>query len=328
MNSLWPQLGVVAHDVPEDRLAADLDHRLRDAAASPRPSGRRGPPQKITTFIASRPSEPASSHAAISTTSTGQRVRRQARRKPGSISARSGSGRRASHPRRRCRRAGREISSIRFQGRIDDHVGPRLGDPLRRIDRDVRARREPAVLVRVAVDRVVEEVGADAAVVEERVPLARGAVADDLLPGPPQPDQQLEQRPLRLLRRPRRSAVALGLAQARRPPRARGARRRPSVGARPSRRVGRVDAERAAVARAAPRRRRPRARAPRRASRSLYEREVREVLVVDRVVLEALEQPGEVGELERRGPARGEQDRDAARRSRSGRVPARARCCR
>jgi hypothetical protein len=37
------------------------------------------------------------------------------------------------------------------------------------------------VLVRVAVDRVVEQVGADATIVEECVPLARGSVADDLL---------------------------------------------------------------------------------------------------------------------------------------------------
>ncbi len=58
---------------------------------------------------------------------------------------------------------------------------------------------EPAVLVRVAVDRVVEEVGADPAVVEQRVALARRAVADDLLAGAPELDQEVEQGPLRFL---------------------------------------------------------------------------------------------------------------------------------
>ena len=66
-------------------------------------------------------------------------------------------------------------------GQDHDRVGPRLGDPLRRHDRDVRSRREPAVLVRVAVDGVVEEVGADPAVVEQGVPFPGRAVADDLL---------------------------------------------------------------------------------------------------------------------------------------------------
>ena len=42
-------------------------------------------------------------------------------------------------------------------------------------------RRESRVLVRVAVDRVVEEVGTDPAVVEERVAFAGRAVADNVL---------------------------------------------------------------------------------------------------------------------------------------------------
>ena len=84
-------------------------------------------------------------------------------------------------------------------GQDHDHVGPRLGDPLGRVDRDVRPRRVLALLVRVPVDRVVEEVRPDAAVVEQRVALAGRAVADDLLALAPQPDQELEQRALRLL---------------------------------------------------------------------------------------------------------------------------------
>ena len=66
---------------------------------------------------------------------------------------------------------------------------------LRRADRDVRAGQEVALLVRVAVDRVVEEVGADAAVVEQRVALGRRAVADDrACPARLSVDQELEDR--------------------------------------------------------------------------------------------------------------------------------------
>src|SRR4029453_13913187 len=73
-----------------------------------------------------------------------------------------------------------------------------LGDALGRMYRDVCARGEPSVLVGIAVDRVVEEVGTDAAVVEERVPLPRGAVADDVPPLAAEVDEQLEQRSLGL----------------------------------------------------------------------------------------------------------------------------------
>src|SRR5262245_46866480 len=64
--------------------------------------------------------------------------------------------------------------------RQDQHVvRARLLDPLRRKDRDVRAGKKPVVLVRVPVDRVLEEVGADAAVVEQRIALAGRTVAGD-----------------------------------------------------------------------------------------------------------------------------------------------------
>ena len=49
------------------------------------------------------------------------------------------------------------------------------------------------MLVRVAVDGVGEQVGPDAAVVEQRVALARRAVADDRLPGAAALEQELEQ---------------------------------------------------------------------------------------------------------------------------------------
>jgi hypothetical protein len=64
----------------------------------------------------------------------------------------------------------------------DEHVVGRSRGSLGREDRDARAGGELALLVGIAVDGVVEEVRADAAVVEQRVALARRAVAAIVLP--------------------------------------------------------------------------------------------------------------------------------------------------
>src|SRR5262245_47469422 len=70
------------------------------------------------------------------------------------------------------------------------------------------------MLVGVPVHRVLDEVGADAAVVEQSVALTGGAVARDLLPGPLELDQEHEQCPLRLLHPLREARVPLGAAEA------------------------------------------------------------------------------------------------------------------
>ena len=75
--------------------------------------------------------------------------------------------------------------------------GPGLGEVLGRMDRDVRARREPAVLVRVAIHEVVEEVVPDPAVREQRVRLARRAVAGDPGSAPLLLDEKCEEVALR-----------------------------------------------------------------------------------------------------------------------------------
>src|SRR5260370_1844876 len=59
-----------------------------------------------------------------------------------------------------------------------DDVRPLLADLLGGAERDVAARQEVALLVRVQVAGVVDEVRADAAVVEKRVALRRRAVAN------------------------------------------------------------------------------------------------------------------------------------------------------
>src|SRR6266480_8106600 len=67
-------------------------------------------------------------------------------------------------------------------------------------DWEMRPRKEEALLVRAAVDHVVEEVTAYPAVVEQRVPLRRRSVADDRLPVALSADEEVEQSPLHLPR--------------------------------------------------------------------------------------------------------------------------------
>ena len=72
-------------------------------------------------------------------------------------------------------------------------VGPCLIDGLDRMDGNVHAGREAAVLIRIAIDREVEEILADAAIVEQRVALPGRAVAADPLALSLQVDQRGEQ---------------------------------------------------------------------------------------------------------------------------------------
>src|SRR5699024_4019228 len=80
----------------------------------------------------------------------------------------------------------------------EDVVRLGLGDPRGFVDRDAGTGGVPAVLVGVAVDRVVEEVRTDAAVVEEGVSFARSPVADHARPVTLDPDKEVEQLALGL----------------------------------------------------------------------------------------------------------------------------------
>src|SRR5262249_43335995 len=70
---------------------------------------------------------------------------------------------------------------LEVPGKYEHIVGLRPLDLLGRSDRDVRSGEIPALLVRAAIDGVVEEIGSDSAVVEQRVALAWSTVADDRL---------------------------------------------------------------------------------------------------------------------------------------------------
>src|SRR5690606_26413076 len=65
------------------------------------------------------------------------------------------------------------------------------------VDRNACARRVRTLLVRIAVDRVVKKVGSYPAVVQQRVALARRAVADDRSAGVLRVNEELEQLALR-----------------------------------------------------------------------------------------------------------------------------------
>src|SRR5882672_7392770 len=65
-------------------------------------------------------------------------------------------------------------------------------------DGNVRTRQELALLVRIAIDGIVDEVGADAAVIEERVAFARRPVPDHRFALAPDADQEFQELPLGL----------------------------------------------------------------------------------------------------------------------------------
>src|SRR5262245_64588369 len=63
-----------------------------------------------------------------------------------------------------------------------DVVGLGVVDRLDRVDGDVHDGRVAAMLVRVAIDGEVQEVGADGSIVEQSVAFAGGAISADALP--------------------------------------------------------------------------------------------------------------------------------------------------
>src|SRR5438132_4752700 len=78
-------------------------------------------------------------------------------------------------------------------------VGPRCAYLFGREDRDVRTRKELALLVGAPVYGVSQKIGPNAAVVQQRVAFARSAVPDDGAALPLRLDQELEQATLGLL---------------------------------------------------------------------------------------------------------------------------------
>src|ERR1019366_8706051 len=69
-------------------------------------------------------------------------------------------------------------------------VRPRLPYPVGRENRDVRSWGVLALLVRVSIHRVVEQGGADAAIVQQRIAFSRSAITDDALAAVLELDQQ------------------------------------------------------------------------------------------------------------------------------------------
>src|SRR5262245_36190236 len=72
-------------------------------------------------------------------------------------------------------------------------VGTSFADLLRWENWDMGTWQELAMFVWIAVHRVVEEIGADAAIVEQRISLAWCAVASDTFSGPLGVDEEVHQ---------------------------------------------------------------------------------------------------------------------------------------
>src|SRR5678816_2444086 len=96
-----------------------------------------------------------------------------------------------------------------------DVVGTRLSDLFGRIDRNVGAGQELAVLVRIPVHGVFDEVRPDAAIVQERVSFSGSPVAGDGLSFLSGRDQEAEQVPLDPVDALGKGAVGLDPAEAR-----------------------------------------------------------------------------------------------------------------
>src|SRR5262245_42627760 len=187
---------------------------------------------------------------------------------------------------------------LEVPGKDQDVVGLRLEDPLRSVDRDAAPRQVVALLVRAPVHGVVDEIRPDPAVVEKRVPLPGRSVRRDALAGAARVDQEVEELALRLvdpLGEPRvvlEAAHPGGLLAD-----AQGVDRGPG-GQLAALGVASVDAQRSAVGRKLLDVEEDESVA----GEDLLdgaEAQVRAVLVVDRVELVALDEPHQVGELER-----------------------------
>src|SRR6266566_8544124 len=80
-----------------------------------------------------------------------------------------------------------------------DVVVPGLVDPIGSKNRNVRPGCELSVFVRIAVDGVLEKIGANAAIVQERIALARCAIPGHRSPGTLRVDEKREQPSFRVL---------------------------------------------------------------------------------------------------------------------------------
>src|SRR6185369_8874059 len=80
----------------------------------------------------------------------------------------------------------------------EDVVGLGRVDRIHGQDRNMHPRRELAVLVRIAIDGEIEEVGSNPAIVEERIALAGSSISADSLAGLLDPDQERQEAALGL----------------------------------------------------------------------------------------------------------------------------------
>src|ERR1700733_1686737 len=93
-------------------------------------------------------------------------------------------------------------------------VGTSFSNAIRRKNRDVGPRKKLAVLVWIAIHRVIDKVRANSAVIQQCVSLARRSVSCDGLAFTPSANQEIQEHSLRLFYTLGEAAVALQLIHA------------------------------------------------------------------------------------------------------------------
>src|SRR6266851_8484828 len=87
------------------------------------------------------------------------------------------------------------LDDLVFQvpGKDQQEIRLRLPNPIRRINRDVRAGQESAMLVGIAVHGIVEKISSDSAVIQQRIAFAWRPIPRDLFPAAFRLNQEFEQ---------------------------------------------------------------------------------------------------------------------------------------
>src|SRR6266478_5326243 len=98
---------------------------------------------------------------------------------------------------------------LQIPGKNQQKVRLRLPDAIWRKNRNMRPRQESAVLVRISVHGVIQEIRADRAVIQQSIALPRRSISRDLFPIAFRGNQKLQQLPLRFLHLLRKTRIPL-----------------------------------------------------------------------------------------------------------------------
>src|SRR2546426_12350251 len=93
-------------------------------------------------------------------------------------------------------------------------IRPGLEKLVRMVDWNVRTRKELPLFVRISIHDIIQEIGSNTAVVQQRIAFARRTIPGDLFPVSFCLDHKLKEFPLGLLYSFRKRRIALQMTQA------------------------------------------------------------------------------------------------------------------